>query len=34
MTDPREVEPDPPDYEPPDMDDDWEALLEASDADT
>jgi len=27
MTDPRELEPDPPDYEP-GMDDDWEALLD------
>ena len=27
MTDPRELEPDPPDYEP-EHDDDWEVLLE------
>ena len=39
MTDPRELEPDPPDYEP-GQDDDWEMLLEwapppeATDADT
>lgn len=28
MTDPREVEPDPPDYAIDEQDDDWEVLLE------